>query len=127
MNKTKNSMKNTNIISALKNALEGIWYAIKNERNIRIQIVIAIIAIIACIYFKVTKFEAISVIFSIALVLLGEMCNTAIENTVDLYTNEINPKAKIAKDVAAGAVLIPAINAIVIAIIVFGDKIVEMF
>ncbi len=127
MNKTPNNMKNTNIISAMKNALEGIWYAIKNERNIRIQMVIAIIAIIACIYFKVTKLEAISVIFSITLVLLGEMCNTAIENTIDLYTNEIHKKAKIAKDVAAGAVLIPSINAVIVAIIVFLDKILELF
>ena len=127
MNKTSNSMKNTNIISAMKYALEGIWFAIKNERNIRIQIVIAIIAIVACIYFKVTKIEAIFVIFSITLVLLGEMCNTAIENLVDLCTEEFHPKAKIAKDVAAGAVLIPAINAIVVGFVVFFDRIIQMF
>ena len=62
--------------------------------------------------------------FSIFLVLLAEMVNTAIEATVDLCTSEYHPKAKIAKDVAAGSVVISVLNAVVLGIFLFGDKVV---
>ena len=60
---------------------------------------------------------------AISFVLIAEMLNTAIEHVVDLVTDEDDPRAKIAKDVAAGAVLIAAVNAVAVAYLVFYDKI----
>ena len=61
--------------------------------------------------------------FTIVLILFAEMVNTAIETVVDLYTDLYHPKAKIAKDVAAGGVVITAINALIVAYFLFFDKI----
>ena len=117
-------LKNKNFIEAWKKAFGGIWYAIKTQRNIKVQLVIAIIVIICAIYFKVNITEAMFLTFAIMLVIITEVTNTAIEEAVNLCTDKFHPIAKIAKDVAAGAVVLSALNAVIIAIFIIVSKII---
>ena len=121
-----NEWKNKNFFEALKNALNGLKYAIKTQKDLKIQIFIAIIVIIMSILLKISKIEMIIITISIFLVIFAEVMNTAIEKTVDLVTQEYNEIAKIAKDVSAGAVLVLAINSIIIGLYIFGDKVINI-
>lgn len=116
-NKKQNKLKK--FLNSFKYAFEGIKYSIKSEQNLKIHIIIMIFVIIAGIVFKISKFEWIICIILFGFVISLELVNTAIEKVVDLITVEKNPKAKIAKDVAAGAVLISAICAAIIGVIIF--------
>ena len=100
--------------------------SICDELNIKRQIAIAIFVVAMGIIFKIPKIEFMFLIFSIALVIIAETINTAIETVVDMYTDKYNEKAKIAKDVGAGAVLVCSINSVVIAIIVFAERILAL-
>lgn len=116
-------LRNKNFLDAWKKALSGIWYSIKTQRNLKIQLVIAVIVIIACIYFKLNIIECIFLTFATMLVIITEVMNTAIEATVNLCTDKYHPIAKIAKDVAAGAVVLSSLNAVIIAILIASSKI----
>ena len=118
--------KNKGFFSSLKNSLNGIKNAFGSERNLKIQIVIALIVIILTLILKIELVKAMFVYISIFFVIVSEIINTAIEKTVDLVTEEYNEKAKLAKDIAAGGVLISAINSVVIGILVFGKEIIEI-
>ena len=118
-----NGLKNKNYLYSWINAFKGIWYTIKTQTNIKIQLVIAVIVVIACIVFKLSWIECMFLAFATMLIILAELLNTAIETVVDLYTKEYNPLAKIAKDVAAGAVVWSSLNAVIIAILITLSKI----
>ena len=117
-------LKNKNFIDAWKKAFSGIWYAIKTQRNIKVQLCIAVVVIICAIVFKLNTTECIFLTFATMLVIITEVINTAIEEAVNLTTEEFHPIAKIAKDVAAGAVVLAALNAVIIAIFIFVSKII---
>lgn len=117
-------LKNKNFIDAWKKAFGGIWYAIKTQRNIKVQLCIAVVVIICAIYFKLNITECMFLTFATMLVIITEMVNTAIEEAVNLTTDKFHPIAKIAKDVAAGAVVLAALNAVIIAIFIFISKII---
>ena len=114
--------KNKNFLVALKNALNGIILAFKSESNIRIDIFAMVLTIIGAIIIKVNYIELLIIILTIGIVISAEMFNSAVENTVDLITQEYNNKAKIIKDISAGAVLITSIIAVVVAVIIFMNK-----
>lgn len=120
-------IKMKKIINSFKYAFEGIITGLKEEKNMKIHILIMILVIIMGIILKISKIEWIICIILFGFVISLELINTAIENTVDLITKEINPKAKIIKDVAAGAVLISAISSIIIGLIIFMPKIISLF
>ena len=115
--------KGKNIINSFKYAIEGIFTALKEEKNMKIHFIIMILVIILGIILKISRIEWIICIILFGFVISLELVNTAIENTVDLITQEKHPKAKIAKDVSAGAVLIAAITAVVVGLIIFAPKI----
>ena len=117
-------LKNKNFIDAWKKAFGGIWHAIKTQKNLKVQLVIAVMVIICSIYFKVNITEAMFLSFAIMLVIITEVINTAIEEAVNLCTDKFHPLAKIAKDVAAGAVVLAALNAVIIAVFIFLSKII---
>lgn len=114
---------NSNFLDAWKNAIDGIIYATTTQRNVKIQLVIAVLVVIISLFFDLSRAEFLCFLFTIILILFAEMCNTAIETVVDLYVDVYHPKAKIAKDVAAGGVVITAINALIVAYFLFFDKI----
>lgn len=117
-------LKNKNFIDAWKKAFSGIWYAVKTQRNLKVQLVIAIIVVICAIYFKLNITECMFLSFATMLVVITEVINTAIEEVVNLCTDKYHPIAKIAKDVSAGAVVLSALNAVIIAIFIFISKII---
>ena len=114
-------MKNKTVKDSFQNAWEGLKYAYKTQRNIRIHISAAAVVLLVCWLLEVSPDGLAKIIISISLVLFAEMVNTAVEKTVDLFMSTYHPLAKTAKNVAAGAVLISAINAIIIGIIVLGE------
>lgn len=122
----KHKLHNDNFIDALKNAISGLMYTVKTQLNIKRQLAIAVFVIAIGLILKIPKIEFMFLIFSIALVIFAETLNTAIETVVDMYTEKYNEKAKIAKDVGAGAVLVCSLNSIVIAIVVFAERILEL-
>lgn len=101
-------------------ALTGIHTAWKYEFNMRVHCLLTIIAISAGLLFKLSLLEWLILSLTITLVLFAELMNTAIEANVDLVTKKHRPEAKLAKDVAAGAVLVTSLNALVVAWILFG-------
>lgn len=111
------------LINSFKYAIQGIIVTIKSERNIKIHIFIMLLVIIAGIMLKISKIDWIICIILFAIVIGGELFNTAIETVVDMVMPEKNDKAKFAKDVSAGAVLILAIGAAIVGLIIFIPKI----
>jgi diacylglycerol kinase len=106
--------------ASLRYAVEGILYCIKTQRNMRVHLVIAIIVLMSAILLRIVRAEFIMVLMSISMVFICEIINTAVEKAVDTATLEYHPIAKIAKDVAAGAVLVAALSSITVGLLVFG-------
>jgi len=112
-------MKNRNWRESFGHAIDGIVNTIKKERNFRIQIFMGILAVIACIILRVETWQFALVVVAIFFVLAMELMNTAIEALTDLSCKgKIHPLAKIAKDAAAGAVLLASALALIIGTIV---------
>lgn len=116
-------MKNKKITESFNNAINGILYTLKNERNMKIHLVASVVVLIACLFFRLSKIEILIVCLTIAGVIICELFNTAIEAVVDIIVDVYHPKAKIVKDVAAGAVLVSASVSVLVAYFIFFDKI----
>ena len=111
---------------SIKNCLEGINFVITNESNFKKEIVIGIIALLLSYILKISRIEFIIILIMIALVLTSEIINTSIEKVVDLYTKDYNNLAKIAKDVSAGSVLVMSIFSLLVGVIIFLPKIINV-
>lgn len=107
-------------------AFEGIVTEFKKGRNFRIQICMGVIASILGFVLNISNDEWFDLIIVIASVLILELINTAIEQMVDLISPEISPKAKIAKDVSAGAVLVASAASVAVGILIFLPKILQV-
>ena len=99
-------MKNDNFIEACNNAVNGIIYTATTQRNFRIQLVLAVVVMVLSLFYGLDTSQFLCLVFALFFVLFAEMVNTAIETVVDLFVDVYHPKAKIAKDVAAGAVVL---------------------
>lgn len=120
MKKTEeHKMSNDNFIEACENAVNGIIYAATTQTNIRKQLVIAVVVMILSLFYGLDTPEFLCLTFAVFFVIFAEMINTAIETVVDLFVDVYHPKAKIAKDVAAGAVVLSAANAIIVSYFIF--------
>ncbi len=122
MKKDDQKLKNDNFIEACNNAVNGIIYAATTQRNIRIQLVLAVIIMMLSLFYGLNTTEFLCLVFAVFMVIFAEMINTAIETVVDLFVDVYHPKAKIAKDVAAGAVVLAACNALVVGYFIFFNK-----
>lgn len=110
------------MLESFKYALRGIANAFTTERNMRFHAVASIVVVAAGLYFHVSRLEWIALVLCSGMVFCAEIINTSIEEIVDFVSPDKNPKAARIKDLSAGAVLITAIIAIVIAGIVFIPK-----
>jgi len=99
-------------------AIVGLVSVIKSERNMKIHFSAALAVVVVAFLFNVSRFEWAVLVITIFLVLIAETINTAVEKTVDLVTDTYHPLAKKAKNIAAGAVLLSAVNAVIIALII---------
>lgn len=112
-------MKIKKVVESFIYAISGIVYALKTQRNMRIHFIAAICAIYLGVYLNFTTIELLILFFTVSLVIVTELINTAIEKTIDMFTKDYHPLAKIAKNVAAASVLIAALNAIIVAYLLF--------
>lgn len=101
-------------------AFSGLWYALRTQRNARVHLAVAIVVTLAGILLRVSALAFAMLYIAIAGVFIAEMFNTVFEICVDLAQPEQHPLAKIAKDVAAGAVLLSAMLAVIIGLFVLG-------
>ena len=110
----------TKFIAGFGHAFHGLWYALRTQRNARVHLGIAVVVTIAGILLRISALEFAILYLAITGVFIAEMFNTVCELCVDLAQPEYHPLARVAKDVAAGAVLLSAILAVVIGIFVLG-------
>ena len=102
-------------------ALQGIWNSVIREAHLRFHIMIAVLISIFAYFYGISRVEWAVLILTIASVISAELFNTAIEQAVNTATEEIKPSAKLAKDAAAGAVLVLAVFSIFVGICLFGN------
>ncbi|MDY8021843.1 diacylglycerol kinase family protein [Paenibacillus polymyxa] len=100
-------------------AAEGVMYALRTQVNMRIHVAMALLVIVAGLTLHISRLDWLFVSVAIAIVIVAELFNTAVEAAVDLISPDIHPLAKAAKDTAAGAVLLAAVFAVIIGIFVF--------
>ncbi len=107
-------------IASFVYAFRGLWYALRTQRNAKVHVIIAILAIVMGIALRISTVEFAIVFVAITGVFMAELFNTVFELCVDLASPEYHPLAKVAKDMAAGGVLLSAMLSIVIGLLVFG-------
>jgi diacylglycerol kinase (ATP) len=110
------------LVESFNYAFEGIIHVLRTQRNMRIHFGFAIVVLVAALVTGVNKFELVALLIAIAFVLIAEMVNTAIESAIDVATTSFDPMAKLAKDIAAGAVLIATVTAVAVGYLVFADR-----
>jgi diacylglycerol kinase len=114
-------------IASFKYAFSGLWYVLRTQRNARIHVCIAILAILMGIVLHLSTIEFAMIFVAITGVFIAEMFNTVLELCIDLASPDYHPLAKIAKDVAAGAVLLSAMLSIMIGLFVFVPHLWKLF
>jgi len=112
-------VRSRSLIKSFNYAIDGIIYSLRTQRNMRIHFSIATAVLTAGLLVQISRLEFLVLLFSISLVLIAELLNTAIESAIDVVTTTFDPLAKIAKDVAAAAVLIASLNAVFVGYLIF--------
>lgn len=112
-------MRSRSILASFNYAIDGVVYALRTQRNMRIHVGVAILVLIASLFLRISRAEFLVVLITIVFVIGTELVNTAVEAAIDVATDGFDPLAKVAKDVAAGAVLVSAIGAAVVGYVVF--------
>jgi len=115
----------TSLLESFNYAFEGVIHVLRTQRNMRIHFLIAVAVLVWAIAAGVSKLELIALLLAISFVLIAEMVNTAVEAAIDIATTSFDPMAKLAKDIAAGAVLIASANAIAVGYLVFSGKVAD--
>lgn len=115
------------ILRAINYAFNGLRIAFKKERNFKIEIFCALIAILMAIILRVTQASWLIIILNISFVLTAELFNTAIENLADVACKELNPVIKVIKDVAAAAVIIAVVSALASGLVIFIPLILKFY
>src|SRR5665647_848911 len=116
-------MKVKKLVDSFNYAIEGIIYSIRTQRNMKIHMFTTILVLTATFFYNLSKIELLIITITITLVIVAEMINTAVECAIDATTNFYHPLAKIAKNVAAGAVLVTAINSVLVAYVIFWGRV----
>jgi diacylglycerol kinase (ATP) len=119
-------MKIRKLVDSFNYAIEGIIYAVRTQRNMRIHMSVALLVLTACFFYDLSKIELLILTITITIVIAAELVNTAVESAIDATTNYYHPLAKIAKNTAAGAVLVTAVNAVIVGYIIFWDKLTDI-
>lgn len=118
----KGKFKTGNVLYSFKHAISGFRKAVKEERNMKIHLLLTIVVVFLGFFLKVSMIEWIFILLCIGGVITLELINSSIENVVDLVTEETHPLAKKAKDMAAAAVFFFALVSVVIGCIIFIPK-----
>ena len=113
-------------LQSFKYAFNGIWLLIRDEHNARIHLFFALLTIFGGFYFRISTAEWLILVLTIAMVFAAEFFNSAIEAIADKVSPEKDPLIKKAKDLAAGGVLITAIISVIVGILIFGNRLLEL-
>src|SRR3982751_4600293 len=113
------------VLDSFNFAVEGIIHVLRTHRNMRVHFGVSVGVLVAAVWVGVSKLELIALLLAIAFVFITEMINSALEQAVDVATTSFDPLAKLAKDIAAGAVLIATVNAIAIGYLVFSGEVAD--
>jgi len=108
-----------NHLDSFRYAVEGIVHVFRTQRHMRFHFLTVVLVLLAGIFFRLDSMRMAILIIVSTGVLVAEMINTAVESVVDMITQSYNPLAKLAKDIAAGAVMMASINAAIVGIIIF--------
>jgi diacylglycerol kinase (ATP) len=104
-------------------AFEGVIYATRTQWNMRLHLIAAALVLVATLYLRLQRPYVIGIVITVAVVLAFELINTAVEAIVDLLSPGVHPLAKVAKDAAAGAVLVVAFAAVIVGYLTFYEGI----
>jgi diacylglycerol kinase (ATP) len=115
--------RSPSVLQSFNFAFEGIIHVLRTQRNMRIHFMIAAGVLIGALIVGVSRLELVILLMAISFVLIAEMINSALEAGIDVATTSFDPLAKLAKDIAAGAVLIATVNALAVGYLVFVDRI----
>ena len=106
-------------LKSLNAAVEGFIHVVRHERNMRVHFLFAFLVLILAIFLGVSRLEWIILCVTVTFVLITEMLNTAIEDTLDLVKDSFHPAVRVIKDVSAGIVLVSAMNALIVGFFIF--------
>ncbi len=113
------------IWESVRDAADGILYTLRTQRNMRLHGTMTLLVLVFGLFLQVPALEVLFLLSAIAFVVVTEMVNTGIETTVDMITGHYNDQARIAKNVAAGAVLTASIYALVVGYLVLGRRLIS--
>src|SRR5688572_22270509 len=117
--------RSPSLFDSFNYAAEGVIHALSTQRNLWIHFMLAAAVLVAAVAFGVSKLELMVLLLAITFVLVAELVNTAIEATVDVASTSFDPMAKLAKDIAAGAVLVASLNAVAVGYLVFSGSVAD--
>ena len=112
---------------ALSNAVRGLSYGVRCERNVRIDCCFAVLALVLAVVFRVSPEQWLAIVICIAVVMAFELMNTAVEALTDLASPQLHPLAGRAKDCAAAACLVVSAGALAVGMIIFAPFVVHLF
>jgi diacylglycerol kinase (ATP) len=115
------------LIKSFRDALKGIGYVIRFERNARIHLVAALAVLVLGLATRVSDFELAAIFFAVIIVFLAELFNSAFEKTLDIIETRHHPQIAIVKDMAAGGVLIAAAAAVIIGVVIFLPRLEDLW
>jgi len=111
------------LLRSFKYAFNGLWIAIKEEQNFRIHLFAVVVVSTAGVCLHLSPIEWALMVLTMALVIAAELFNTAIEDIVNFISPRYNAKAGRIKDISAAAVMVTSVAAVIVAIYIFGNKI----
>jgi diacylglycerol kinase (ATP) len=117
--------RSQSVFESFNYAAEGVIHALRTQRNLWIHFTIAAAVLVAAVAFGVSRLELMVLLLAITFVLVAELVNTAVEAAVDVASTSFDPMAKIAKDIAAGAVLVATLNAVAVGYLVFSGEVAD--
>ena len=123
----RNQNPKSRIVDSFGFAFAGLRYCLRTQRNFRIHIAVAVLGTIAGLILRLGLIEWAVFATMVAMVLAAEMVNTMVESLVDLVTTEYHPLAKVAKDIAAGIVLLTAMASVIVGLLIFGPRLLALF
>jgi diacylglycerol kinase (ATP) len=114
--------RRSSLLRSFNYAFQGLVSAVRHQRNMRVHLLLAFAVLLAGVFLNLSRLQLVVIFIAVAFVFITELINSAIEAVVDMITDEFDPRAKVAKDMAAGAVLVAAINALIVAYLVLADR-----
>ncbi|GAC1373303.1 MAG: diacylglycerol kinase family protein [Candidatus Saccharimonadales bacterium] len=109
----------SSFFQSVTHSLHGLRHIVRHERNARVHLAMAVLALLIGLELKVRAVELAAVFFAVIIVFLAEIFNTAIERTLDMIDGQENPRIKLIKDMSAGAVLVAATAALIVGAAIF--------